>query len=156
MLHLKFPNRCNARCEPSALHWLKADPFTVNELVSVGFLTNYCTVNLGPVFIYPYVILNGLHSMQRPCWAVLSSQPALGHASRAWQTDTDAEGSLWTGLSCIEWGHPLCAHQGTVTGTPLPSLSFHLSIFCFSKKTGEHCTLLKLHGHESMSGPTRE
>lgn len=53
MLHLKFPNRYNARCEPSALHRLKADPFTVNELVSVGFLTNYCTVNLGPVFIYP-------------------------------------------------------------------------------------------------------
>lgn len=53
LLHLKFPNRYNARCEPSALHRLKADPFTVNELVSVGFLTNYCTVNLGPVFIYP-------------------------------------------------------------------------------------------------------
>lgn len=53
MLHLKFPNRYNALCEPSALHRLKADPFTVNELVSVGFLTNYCTVNLGPVFIYP-------------------------------------------------------------------------------------------------------
>lgn len=46
-LHLKFPNRYNAQCEPSALHRLKADPFTVNELVSVGFLTNYCTVNLG-------------------------------------------------------------------------------------------------------------
>lgn len=51
--HLKFPNGYNARCEPSALQRLKADPFTVNELVSVGFLTNYCTVNLGPVFIYP-------------------------------------------------------------------------------------------------------
>lgn len=53
MAHLKFPNRYNAQREPTALHQLKADPFTVNELVSVGFLTNYCTVNLGPVFIYP-------------------------------------------------------------------------------------------------------
>lgn len=52
-LHLKFPNRYNAQREPSALHGPKADPFTVNELVSAGFLTNYCTVNLGPVFIYP-------------------------------------------------------------------------------------------------------
>lgn len=53
MAHLKFPNRYNAQPEPTALHQLKADPFTVNELVSVGFLTSYCTVNLGPVFIYP-------------------------------------------------------------------------------------------------------
>lgn len=52
---------------PSALLRLKADPFTVNELVSVGFLANYSTVNFGLVFIYPKVILNGAHSMQRPC-----------------------------------------------------------------------------------------
>lgn len=50
---MKFPNGYNADREPSALQQLNADPFTVNELVSVGFLTNYCTVNLGPVFIYP-------------------------------------------------------------------------------------------------------
>lgn len=50
---MKFPNGYNADREPSALQQLNADPFTVNELVSVGFLTNYCTVNLGLVFIYP-------------------------------------------------------------------------------------------------------
>lgn len=81
--------------------------------------------------------------MQRPCWAVLSSQPVLGYASSAWQTDTDAEGSLWTALSCIEQGHPLRAHQGTVTGTAFPLPQILPLSFCFSKRTWEHCMLLE-------------
>lgn len=45
------------------------------------------------------------------------SRPALGHACPRLAADTAAEGgSLWTTLSLVEWGHPLRAHQDTVTG----------------------------------------
>lgn len=95
--------------------------------------------------------------MQRPCWAVLSSRPALGHANSAWQTDADAEGSLWTALSCVERGHPLRSHQGTVTGTALPGLSFHLSVFCLSERTGERGTHFRVWTtQEDIDVETRE